>query len=159
MSRTGKFKKRLPQPDPVYHDSLVTRLINRTMKSGKKTVSQKHVYRAFDIIKTQTQKDPLKVFHQAIENIKPTMEVRPRRVGGAAYQVPTPVQGNRREALAIRWLVQFANARPNKQFHTFTDKLVAEIVDASNNEGLTIKKKNDTHRMAEANKAFSHFRW
>jgi small subunit ribosomal protein S7 len=159
MSRTGKYKKRPPQPDSIYNDLLVTRLINRVMKDGKKTIAQKQVYRAFDLIKDQAQKDPLKIFHQAIDNIKPTMEVRARRVGGAAYQIPMPVSGDRREALAIRWLIQFANARPNKQYHTFAEKLAAELNDAYNNEGLAIKKKTDTHRMAEANKAFAHFRW
>ncbi len=146
-------------PDPVYHDLMVTKLINRVMQSGKKTVAQKEVYSALDLLKTQTGQDPLTVFHQALENIKPQMEVRSRRIGGAAYQVPSPVRGPRRDSLGIRWLITFANARDSSQYHTFAQKLVAELTDALNNAGGAVKKKLDTHRMAEANKAFAHFRW
>jgi small subunit ribosomal protein S7 len=136
----------------------VTRLINRVMRSGKKTVAQKQVYRTFDLLKEREQ-DPIIVFTQAIENLKPTMEVRPRRIGGAAYQVPVPVRAERRETLAVRWLIKAANARPNKEYHTFAQKLAAEISDAAQNTGGAIKKKLDIHRMAEANRAFAHFRW
>jgi len=159
MARSGKIKKREILPDPLYQDILVAKLINRVMKNGKKTVAQKHVYTAFSKIKEKLNQDPLLVFHQALENIKPQMEVRPRRIGGAAYQVPMPVKGDRKISLAIRWLVQAAQKRPNKEYHTFSDKLVAEILDAYNNQGGAVKKKEDTHKMAEANKAFAHFRW
>lgn len=129
------------------------------MSSGRKTIAQKNLYKALALIKEKTQKEPLEVFLQAMENVKPVMEVRSRRVGGAAYQVPTPVRGDRRESLAIRWLIQAAKGRPSKEFHHFGEKLAAEILDAYQNTGGAIKKKQDMHRMAEANKAFSHFRW
>jgi len=128
------------------------------MRSGKKTAAQKQVYGAFALLKGKGQ-DPLAVFNQAIENIKPAIEVRPRRVGGAAYQVPMPVRAERRETLAIRWLLKAANARPNKEYHSFAQKLAAEITDAAQNTGGAIKKKLDIQRMAEANRAFAHFRW
>ncbi|MGB9911427.1 MAG: 30S ribosomal protein S7 [Microgenomates group bacterium] len=159
MPRSGPVKKRVLPPDPIYNSRLVTRLINRVMKDGKKTIAQKHVYKAFEIIKEKTGKNPLEIFTQALENIKPTMEVRPRRVGGAAYQVPMPVRGSRRESLAIRWLVLYARQRPNKEYHHFYEKLAAEIMDAFQNQGGAVKKKEEVHRMAEANKAFAHFRW
>lgn len=159
MSRIGRVKKRILPPDPVYNSQLITRLINRVMRAGKKTVAQKHVYQAFELVKKKTKKEPLEIFTQALENIKPSMEVRPRRVGGAAYQVPIPVRGGRRETLAIRWLIQAAQARPNKEYHHFFQKLAAEILDAVKREGGAIKKKENIHRMAEANRAFSHFRW
>jgi small subunit ribosomal protein S7 len=159
MARSGSAKKRKISPDPVFGDILLAKFINRVMRSGKKTLAQKAVYDALKKIQEKLNQDGLLVFRQAIENVKPQMEVRSRRVGGAAYQVPMPVRGDRKESLAIRWLIQAAQKRPNKEFHTFTDKLVAEIIDAYNNTGLAIKKKEDTHRMAEANKAFSHFRW
>lgn len=159
MSRSGKIKKREILPDPVYNDVLVAKLINRVMKNGKKTVAQKHVYKAFEIIKEKLGQNPLMVFHQALENVKPQMEVRSRRIGGAAYQVPVPVKGDRRISLGIRWLVLAAQARPNKDYHTFAEKIAAEILDAYNNQGGAVKKKEDTHKMAEANKAFAHFRW
>jgi len=147
------------QPDPVYSDTLVTKLINRTMSSGKKSVAQKQVYRALEQVGAQTGASPLSVFHEALENIRPQMEVRARRIGGAAYQVPNPVRGPRKDSLAIRWLLLAATARPNSQFHTFSEKLAAEIIEAKNLSGAAVKKKLDTHRMAEANKAFAHFRW
>ena len=159
MSRTSKTHRRPVEPDPVYNNLLVAKLINRTMREGKKSVAQKQVYKAIELIGNQTQADPLKIFREALDNLKPQMEVRARRVGGAAYQVPTPIRTERKESLAIRWLVTFANKRPNSQYHTFAEKLSAEILDAHKNEGLAIKKKLDTHRMAEANKAFAHFRW
>jgi len=143
----------------MYGDKLVTKLINRSMHDGKKSVASREIYDAFDIIKEKTGSDPLKVFNQAIENIKPTMEVRPRRIGGAAYQVPQPVRGIRRESLAIRWLVIAANSRSNSEFHTYGAKLAAEIMDAAKGEGSAVKKRTDMERVAEANKAFSHFRW
>lgn len=146
-------------PDPIYQNRVVSHLINRIMYSGKKTVAENQIYAAFDLIKEKTKKDPLEAFLQAVENIKPMAEVRPRRVGGAAYQIPIPVSAVRKESLAIRWLIQAARARSNKDYHYFHEKLAAEILDALQNQGGAIKKKQDIHRMAEANKAFSHFRW
>lgn len=159
MPRAGRIKKRILPPDPVYQDRLVTRLINRVMQQGKKTIATGHVYRAFGMIKDKTKKEPLAVFHQAVENVKPLMEVRPRRVGGASYQVPIPVRGDRRESLAICWLILAAQARPNREYPTFSEKLAAELVDAASNAGGAVKKKENVHRMAEANRAFAHFRW
>ena len=129
------------------------------MKDGKKTIAQKQVYQALEIIKDKTKQDPLDVLHQAVDNAKPSMEVRSRRVGGAAYQVPTPVKGDRREALAIRWIINSARQKPNSQFHRFSEKLATELIDAANNQGGAIDRKTQTHKMAEANKAFAHFRW
>ena len=146
-------------PDPIYQSRLVTHLINRVMRDGKKSAAQKQVYQAFDLIKEKTKKEPLEVFQEALENIKPVMEVRPRRVGGAAYQVPAPVRGERKEALAIRWLIQAARMRTNKEYHHFSEKLCAEVLDAQQKLGEAIKKRENVHRMAEANKAFAHFRW
>ncbi len=137
----------------------MAKLVNRTMRSGKKTAAQKQVYRALEIIKEKAGQEPLGIFTQALENIKPQMEVRPRRIGGAAYQVPMQVRGSRKESLAIRWLIQAAQSRSNKEYHTFAEKLAAEILDAANNTGNAIKKRENVHRMAEANKAFAHFRW
>lgn len=159
MSRTGKFTRRMPDPDPVYKSRVITKMINRAMYDGKKSVAQKQVYRALELLKDQTSDDPLKVLRVALDNLKPQMEVRARRIGGAAYQVPTPVRNERKESLAVRWLIQFANQRPNSQYHTFAEKLAAELSDAAKNEGLAIKKKETVHKMAEANKAFAHFRW
>lgn len=129
------------------------------MHDGKRSVVQKEVYKAFDIIKEKTKEEPLKVFETAIENIRPVMEVRPRRIGGAAYQVPLQVRGTRRDSLAIRWLIAIANVRPNSSYHTYAEKLAAEIIDAFNGEGGAVKKRQDMERVAEANKAFAHFRW
>lgn len=159
MPRSGPAKKRLPSLDPVYKSRLATRLINRVMRSGKKAVAQKHVYGAFKMIEEKQKQDPLIVLRQAMENVKPKMEVRPRRVGGAAYQIPVPVRGDRRESLAIRWLIQEANKRPNSQYHTFAEKLFAELWDAYNNTGGAVQRKQNIHRMAESNRAFAHFRW
>lgn len=158
MPRKGQVKLREINPDPIYKNRLVTKLINRSMLDGKKSVAQKEVYRAMELIRGKVG-DPVKVFSQAMENIKPNMEVRPRRVGGAAYQIPIPVRGPRKESLAIRWLIFSARARANSEFHTFGEKLAAEIMDASNGEGGAAKKRADMEKMAEANRAFSHFRW
>ena len=159
MARKGTIKLRIVEPDPIYGSRLVTKLINRSMIDGKKTVARREIYEAFDIVKEKTGGDPLKVFNQALENIKPTMEVRPRRIGGAAYQVPQPVRGERRESLAIRWLIAAANSRSNSELHTYGAKMSAEIIDAAKGEGAAVKKRTDMERVAEANKAFAHFRW
>jgi small subunit ribosomal protein S7 len=158
MSRRGGIKIRKTNPDPVFKNRLVTKLVNRSMKDGKKSVIQKEVYKAFELIKTKLGEDPMKIFSKALENIKPSMEVRPRRIGGAAYQVPTSVRASRKESLAIRWLLASARAR-GAELRTFSEKLAAEIIDASNGEGSAVKKRTDMERMAEANRAFAHFRW
>lgn len=159
MARRGKIRPRKIEPDPIYGGVLVTKLINRSMRDGKRSVAQKEVYKAFELIREKSGEDPVKIFNRAIENIKPAMEVRPRRVGGAAYQVPQVVRGTRKESLAIRWLISSANAKPNSEFHTYAEKLAAEILDASKGEGGAVKKKEEVERVAEANKAFAHFRW
>lgn len=159
MARRGATKPRQVNPDPIYSNKLVTKLINRSMRDGKKSVAQKEVYKAFEIIKEKSGEDPVKVFVQALDNIKPSMEVKPRRVGGAAYQVPMPVRGTRKESLAIRWLIEIANKKSNSEFHTYAEKLSAEIMDAAKGEGGAVKKRTDMERVAEANRAFSHFRW
>ncbi|OGV89229.1 30S ribosomal protein S7 [Microgenomates group bacterium RBG_19FT_COMBO_39_10] len=157
--RGKKAPKRTVIPDEIYKSRLVTKLINRTMRQGKKSVAQKHVYQAFKLIEEKTKSNPLEVFHQALENVKPQMEVRPRRVGGAAYQVPIPVKGDRRESLAIRWLIQAAQARPSKEYHHFYEKLAVELIEAAKKEGGAVAKKEEINKIAEANKAFAHFRW
>ena len=157
--RSKKAPTRILSPDTVYNSVMVTKLINTAMKDGKKNAITKQVYGAFDLIKQQVGQEPLKYFLDSLENIKPQMEVRARRIGGAAYQVPVPVRGPRKDSLALRWLILAARSRPSSEFHTFAQKLAAEIIDAANNTGAAIKKKLDTHRMAEANKAFAHFRW
>lgn len=160
MPRGGKvILKRVNVIDNVTKSTAITKLINHTMKDGKKTVAQKLIYKTLEIIKEKTGKDPLEFFNSALENIKPQMEVKSRRIGGAAYQVPTQVRGERKETLAIRWLLAAARARSSKEMHTFSEKLAAEIIDASNGLGGAYKKKEDVHRMAEANKAFAHFKW
>lgn len=159
MARRGKAKQRKVDPDPIYKNKLVTKLINRSMKDGKKSAAQKQVYKAFEIIKDKTKDDPMKTFSKAMDNIKPEMEVRPRRVGGAAYQVPMPVRGPRKESLAIRWLIEAARSRPSSELKTYADKLSVEILDAANGEGVAVKKRETVERMAEANRAFAHFRW
>ena len=133
--------------------------MNKIMSDGRKATAQKLVYQALDSIKEQSQQDPVAVFEKAIQNVSPKMEVRPRRVGGASYQVPSEVRGDRKEALAIRWILAGAKSRPNKQFHSFAQKLAAELLDAANNTGVAIKRKDDVQRQAAANRAFSHFRW
>lgn len=159
MSRSKQTKKRQIAPDPIYQSRLVAKLITVTMYDGKKSVSQKHIYKTLEELKAKTKEDALGILRQALDNIKPVMEVRSRRVGGAAYQVPSPVRGERREALAIRWLVNAARSRPNSQYHHFYDKLAAEVLDAAKNQGGAVERKNQIHKVAEANKAFSHFRW
>lgn len=159
MPRRGQIKPKLTTADPIYNNRLITKLINRSMKDGKKSVAEKEVYGALALIKARSDDDPIKIFSQAMENIKPNMEVRPRRVGGAAYQVPMPVRGGRKESLAIRWLIFAARARSNSEFHTFAEKLATEILDAAKGEGAAVKKRQEMERMAEANRAFAHFRW
>lgn len=154
--RKRRAEKRILSPDPIYNEVLVTKLINYVLKRGKKNVARKLVYGAFDIIKEKTNKNPLEVFLKAVNNVKPMIEVRSRRIGGATYQVPTEVRPERQIALALRWIINFARDRKDK---SFANKLAAEIIAASNNEGSSVKKKEDTHRMAEANKAFAHFKW
>ncbi|MGB9823357.1 30S ribosomal protein S7 [Thermodesulfovibrio sp.] len=156
MPRRGYVPKREVLPDPKYQSKLVSKLINVIMEDGKKSISEKICYGAFEIIREKTGQDPLRVFKQAIENIKPVLEVRPRRVGGATYQVPMEVRPNRRLSLALRWLKTYASQRKEK---TMKERLAAEILDAYNNVGASIKKKEETHRMAEANRAFAHYRW
>ncbi|MBI3109710.1 30S ribosomal protein S7 [Candidatus Daviesbacteria bacterium] len=153
--RSKKAVKRILPPDPIYNSGMVTRFINKLMISGKKTVAQRHFYSAMEQIKD----GPLAVFEKAIQNVSPKMEVRPRRVGGASYQVPVEVRGDRKEALAIKWIIQAARARSNKEFHTFDKKLSQELQDAANNAGAAIKKKDDMQKVAAANRAFAHFRW
>lgn len=159
MPRTGRVKKRILKPDAIYSNRLITRLINRIMKDGKKTVAQSLVYKTLEELKEKTGQDPIKVLETAITNVGPRMEVRPRRIGGASYQVPTEVRGDRRQALAIRWILLSAKKRASKDYKTFDKKLAAELLDASNNIGPAIKKRDEVHRMADANKAFAHFRW
>jgi small subunit ribosomal protein S7 len=156
VPRRGNVPKREILPDPVYNSVLVTKLINSIMLDGKKGVAQKVVYGAFDIIKSKTDKNPLEVFGQAMENIMPTLEVKARRVGGATYQVPIEVKPNRRQTLGLRWLTNYSRARGEK---TMRERLAGEIMDAANNLGSSVKKREDTHKMAESNKAFAHYRW
>lgn len=154
--RKKRAVKRDVLQDPVYNSKVVTKLINRIMYDGKRGQAQTILYDAFEMVKTQTGQDPLEIFNKALENIKPALEVKSRRVGGANYQVPTEVRDDRSQALGLRWLVQYARLRGGK---TMADKLANEIIDASNGTGGAVKKKEDTHRMAEANKAFAHYRW
>lgn len=156
MPRKGPAPRRVIPPDPVYNDVLVQRFINRLMMCGKKSVAEKIFYRAMEIVGERTKRNPLEVFHQALKNVMPVLEVRPRRVGGATYQVPMEVRPERRVSLGIRWLVLSARKRGGR---TMVEKLAAEIMDAANNQGAAVKKREDTHRMAEANKAFAHYRW
>ncbi|MER3475165.1 MAG: 30S ribosomal protein S7 [Armatimonadota bacterium] len=156
MPRKGPAPRRVIPPDPVYHDVLVQRFINRLMMCGKKSVAEKIFYKAMEIVGERTKRNPLEVFHQALKNVMPVLEVRPRRVGGATYQVPMEVRPERRVSLGIRWLVTSARKRGGR---TMIDKLAAELIDAANNQGAAVKKREDTHRMAEANKAFAHYRW
>ena len=156
MPRRGNIAKRDVLADPIYNSKMVTRLVNSIMLDGKKGVSQKVVYGAFDIIKEKTDKDPLEVFTAALENIMPSLEVKARRVGGATYQVPIEVRPERRQTLGLRWLTNYARARSEK---TMKERLAGEIMDAANNLGSAVKKREDTHKMAESNKAFAHYRW
>jgi small subunit ribosomal protein S7 len=156
VPRRGNVPKREVLPDPVYNSVLVTKLINTVMLDGKKGVAQKVVYDAFDIIKEKTDRDPLDAFTNAMDNIMPSLEVKARRVGGATYQVPIEVRPERRQTLGLRWLVGYARKRSEK---TMKERLANEIMDACNNLGAAVKKREDTHKMAESNKAFAHFRW
>ncbi len=156
MPRRGNVPKREILPDPIHNSVLVTKLVNSIMLDGKKGVAQKVVYGAFDIVKEKTGNDPLEVFTQAMENIMPSLEVKARRVGGATYQVPIDVRPARRQTLGLRWLTTYSRARSER---TMAERLAGEIMDAANNTGSSVKKREDTHKMAEANKAFAHFRW
>lgn len=156
MPRRGSVAKRDVLPDPLYNSKLVTRLINNIMYDGKKGVAQKIVYGAFDIIQEKTGKEPLEVFEQAMENIMPKLEVKARRVGGATYQVPIEVRPDRRQTLGLRWLSTYSRTRSER---TMKERLAGEIMDAVNGNGGAVKKCEDTHKMAEANKAFAHYRW
>lgn len=156
MPRRGNVPKREVLPDPLYNSVLVTKLVNSIMLDGKKGVAQKVVYGAFDIIKEKTGKDSLDVFTTAVENIMPSLEVKARRVGGATYQVPIEVRPERRQTLGLRWLTTYARSRSEK---TMKERLAGEIMDAANNLGSAVKKREDTHKMAESNKAFAHYRW
>ena len=156
MPRRGNVPKREILPDPIYNSVLVTKLVNSIMLDGKKGVAQKVVYGAFDMVKEQTGKDPLVVFTTAMDNIMPSLEVKARRVGGATYQVPMDVRPVRRQTLGLRWLTTYARARSER---TMAQRLANEIMDAANNTGAAVKKREDTHKMAESNKAFAHFRW
>ncbi|MDK2806679.1 30S ribosomal protein S7 [Thermoanaerobacterium sp. CMT5567-10] len=156
MPRKGYVAKRDVLPDPVYNSKKVTKLINKIMYSGKRGIAQKICYGAFDIIREKTGRDPLEVFEEALNNVMPVLEVKPRRVGGATYQVPVEVRPERRQTLGIRWIIDFARKRSGR---TMMEKLAAEIMDAANNTGASVKKREDTHKMAEANKAFAHYRW
>jgi len=156
VPRRGNIPKREVLPDPMYNSVLVTKLVNSIMLDGKKGVAQKVVYGAFDIIKEKTGKEPLEVFVAAMENIMPSLEVKARRVGGATYQVPIEVKPNRRQTLGLRWLTAYSRKRSER---TMRERLAGEIMDACNNTGSSVKKREDTHKMAESNKAFSHFRW
>jgi len=151
-----KIKKHLIAPDPVYNNVVVARFINQIMRKGKKTIARKIVYSAFDIVKEKTKKDSIEIFEAALRNAAPMLEVKPKRVGGATYQVPVEVRGERKMALAMRWIILGAKSRKGKPMR---EKLAAELIDANNNAGWAVKKKTDTHRMAEANRAFAHFAW
>jgi small subunit ribosomal protein S7 len=156
MSRRHRAEKREITPDPKYKNEVVTKFMNSVMHEGKKSVAEAIVYGAFEIIEGKTKQDPLGIFRSALDNVMPQIEVRSRRVGGATYQVPVEVRTDRRQALAIRWLLIAARGRNEK---TMTEKLSGELMDAANNRGNAVKKREDTHRMAEANRAFSHYRW
>jgi small subunit ribosomal protein S7 len=156
MPRKREVKKREILSDPKFHDTLIAKFINGIMRQGKKCTAEQIFYGALGIIKDKTQSDPVKMFKQAMDNAKPILEVRPRRVGGATYQVPVEVRPERKVALAIRWIIGYAKQRSEK---TMEEKLSGELLDAANNRGAAIKKKEDTHKMAEANKAFAHYRW
>jgi small subunit ribosomal protein S7 len=156
MSRRRAAEKRQVLPDPKYGDKLVTKFANCLMLEGKRSVAEGIIYGAFEKMQNKAGQDALRMFHEAIENVKPAVEVRSRRVGGATYQVPVEVRTYRQQTLAIRWIVDIARKRSE---NTMMDRLSAELLDASNNRGAAVKKREDTHRMAEANKAFSHYRW
>ncbi len=156
MPRRGQISKRDVLPDPIYGSKLVTKLVNNIMLDGKKGIAQGIVYDAFEIVQAKTGENPLETFQKALENIMPTLEVKARRVGGSTYQVPMEVRPERRQTLGLRWLITYSRARGER---TMAERLAGEIMDAINNTGSSVKKKEDTHKMAEANKAFSHFKW
>mgnify|MGYP001489985987 CR=1 FL=1 len=156
MSRKRKAPKKIPIIDPKYKSAVIPKLINSIMYDGKKTIAEKIIYDALDKLKSKGKEEPINIFNEAINNIKPTVEVRSRRVGGATYQVPVEVKAKRSQALALRWLIDASRKRKNK---SMSEKLFYEIMDASQNKGSAVKKKEDTHKMAESNKAFAHFRW
>jgi len=156
MPRRREIAKRELLPDALYQSPLVTKFINTIMSEGKRSTAERILYQSFDLIKERSGDDPLKIFKKAVDNVKPALEVKSRRVGGANYQVPVEVRPERRNALAVRWIIQNAHARAD---HTFGEKLAAEVIAASRNEGGAVKKREDTHKMAEANKAFAHYRW
>ncbi len=151
-----KYKKQEINLDPIFNDIMVAKFINQTMKNGKKSVAQKIVYKSFDIIKEKTKKEPLEVFEKALDNVGPRIEVRPRRIGGATYQVPVEVNGNRRISLAMKWILDAARNRKGKAME---EKLAEELIEAFDNKGTAVRKKETTHKMAEANRAFAHFAW
>lgn len=156
MPRRARVQRHVIMPDPKYNNRTLAKFINRVMMRGKKSVAERIVYGAFGIIEAREKRNPLEVFEQAMRNATPMLEVKPRRVGGATYQVPVEIRGDRRTALAMRWLINASRARAGK---SMAEKLAAEIIDAAHGQGTTIKRREDTHRMAEANKAFSHYRW
>ena len=156
MPRRREVPKRKILPDPKYHDLLVAKFTNAFMRRGKKSVAERVLYRSFDIVREKTKGDPVAIFKQAIDNVKPMIEVKSRRVGGATYQVPVEVRPPRKTALAMRWIITYAHQRPERRME---EALSAELIDAANRRGAAIKKREDTHRMAEANKAFAHYRW
>ncbi len=156
MPRKGPAPKRQILPDPRHNSKVLARFINKIMLCGKKSLAERIAYRALDIVAEKTGRDPMDIFSAALSNAMPLVEVRPRRVGGATYQVPMEVRPDRRQAMAMRWLIGFARTRPG---HSMEEKLAGELMDAANNQGATIKKREDTHKMAEANKAFAHYRW
>jgi small subunit ribosomal protein S7 len=156
MPRRREVPKRIILPDPKYGDQLVTRLMNKIMLRGKKSTAEQIVYGAFDIIEERTREEPVKVFRRALDNVMPAVEVKSRRVGGSTYQVPMEVRNDRRVALGMRWLIQYARARKGKPMG---ERLALELIEASHNRGSAVKKREDTHKMAEANKAFAHYRW
>ena len=160
MSRKGTSKIRKVEPDALYNSVLVAKITNATMKDGKRNAAEKQIYQALELIKKDfPNESELEVLERAMENIKPKVEVRPRRIGGSVYQIPTPVRGNRQNALGIRWLINASRARSNKQYHSFAQKLVAELNDALSNSGAAVAKRMEVERMADANKAFAHLRW
>lgn len=154
--RRGRVERRQYEPDPVYNSDLVTRIINNIMRDGKKALAQKIFYSAMDLVRERTGRDPMEVFQEAVRNVMPVLEVRPRRVGGATYQVPIEVRPHRRISLALRWLVQYANERNER---TAIERLANEIIDAANNVGGAVRRKEELHRIAESNRAFAHYRW
>jgi small subunit ribosomal protein S7 len=156
MSRRHRAERREVNPDPKYNDLVVSKFMNSIMKQGKKSVAERIVYGALDKMQAKAKSNPIQLFHQALENVMPAVEVRSRRVGGATYQVPVEVRNERRQALAIRWLIAAARSRNE---NTMEERLSGELLDAANNRGTAVKKREDTHKMAEANRAFSHYRW